>query len=179
MRKKTAVRLTNEQFMRCVRQVHDLANVRVAKFAEDEQEQIKQWLRTYAELLNLCVLTSVSAREEILQSLEVNCVRVFLLELSISFFAHGGDTDDFEERLANSIASGLLIDGKNPMHCELPQEVLLSAPLTNFPATFANRFVLAFMRMTGLTSETTLSEYLLSNRHMQMIVLLALSDDLD
>ena len=171
-------RLTRAQFEAAVRSIHDLAKLRIKKFTLSEQETLENWLRTYTSLINLCTLTRVDSREKLLNSMQADCVRVFLLELSISFYAHAGDTDDFEERLVNSIADGLRIEGRNPEHCELPQEVLVSAPMTNFPATLWHPMLLALKRSFRLTSETTLGEYLISNRHMQMVVLLAFSDDI-
>lgn len=178
MKTRKTKKLTRQQFEAAVKQVHDLAGKRLLKFTVDEQEVLTQWLTDFTSLLNLCTLTRVDARERLLNSLTIDCVRIFVLELSISFYAHGGDTDDFEERLVNSIAQGLRLDGRNLEYCELPQEVLVSAPLTNFPATLWHPSLLALKRWLRLTSETTLNEYLLSNRHMQMIVLLAFSDDL-
>ncbi len=176
--KRNKRRLTREQFERAVSIVNDLGASRVMKFTEDERVVLADWLKEHTVLFNLCTLTRVDARESLLASLTIDCVRVFLLELSISFYAHGGDTDDFEERLVNSIAHGLRLDGRNPEYCELPQEILVSAPLMNFPATLWHPFILVLKRMFRLTKETTLVEYLLSNRHMQMVVLLALSNDL-
>jgi len=160
--------------------VQNLASRKLDKFSVSEREEITKWLHDNVELLNLSTLTRVDSREFLLASIERHPVRTYMLELCISFYCRGGSTYDFEEKLVNSIADGLRIDGRNPEYCELPQEVLVSAPLMNFPATLWHPLVLAVRRTLRLAEgETSLSEYLLSNRHMQMIVLLALADDLD
>lgn len=108
----------------------------------------------------------------------VDPIRTYLLELGIAFYAYGGETDDFEERLVISLAEGLRFEGADPALCELPQEVLVSGPLANFPRSNLPHFALRVLRALRATKEVSLHEYLLCNRHMQMVTLLALADDL-
>lgn len=154
-----------------------LANIKIRKFPAADQEKINGWLKDYTALLNLSTLTRVDARERVLASIGADPIRTYLLELSIAFYAYGGETDDFEERLVNSLAAGLRFEGADPTLCELPQEVLVSGPLANFPRSNLPSFALRVLRALRVTQEVTLHEYLMSNRHMQMVVLLAMADD--
>ncbi len=112
------------------------------------------------------------------ESLRNKVVSGWLLELCISFYTSGGENDDYERRLVNSVVTGLRLDGRNPQHCELPQEALESLPARNFPAEYMSFLTRFLTRVFRNSSETTLSEYFHSNRHVLMVVLLALANDL-
>lgn len=166
------------QLKQALSRLEQLAKTKLSKYTQIEVEKITGWLTTYTGRLNLSVLTQYSARDELLTTISQDPVRTWLLELAIAFYIYGGDTDDFEERLVNSLVQGLRFEGRNLSYCELPEEVLMSGPLTQFPVTLSNSFVLWFLRTLRLTREITLKEYLLSNRHIQIVAMLALVDDL-
>lgn len=144
---------------------------------DDEKEAIKRWL-AYIKTVNLSTITREDARLEVLKRLGGDYVRTYMLELCISFYVFGGEYDDYEERLVNSLVDGLCLEGRVPQLCELPPEVKQSLPMTNFPATFFSPLALVFRRASRKAEDPPLREYLLSNRHMQMVVLLALANDL-
>lgn len=170
-------RLTPLQLKAAVLQLEALEKQKRLKYQLTDQAKLNKWFEDYTGLMNLCTLTREDAREHILESLADDTIRTHLLELSIAFYSYGGDTDDFEERLVNSLADGLRFEGRDPSLCELPQEILASGPLANFPWTLRS-FALNFLRALRVTTEVSLHEYLLSNRHMQIVMLASLADDL-
>jgi hypothetical protein len=180
VKKNWKLRLNPEQLKEALSRLLDLLEVRLERrYTVENRTKIKEWIKDYTALLNLATLTQVKQRERILESFESDqLICEFLLELSIAFYSYGGDTDDFEERLVNSLVQGLSFDGVDPRLCELPQEVLISGPKANFPTRSLTDLILTFFRMTRVTEEIPLRTYLLSNRHMQMVMLLALADDL-
>jgi hypothetical protein len=171
-------RLTPAQLEQTLRRLEKLALAKLEKYPEAEKEKINRWLKTYTGLMNLATLTRVETRERILDSLTDESVRTFILELSIALYAYGGDSDDFEERLVNSLAEGLRFDGRSSELCELPPEVLVSGPLANFPRSNLHSLALRVLRAIRATTEVSVYDYLLSNRHMQLVMLLTLADDL-
>lgn len=159
------------------------------KLSEQEKEKIIRWLKDYTELTKLSTLTLPAQRIRIRDSLASDdTIRTFVLELSVAFYACGGLTDDFEERLVNSLAEGLRFDGRDRDMSELPQELLATGPLVNFPATvptlrlrlstLALRVLRALRLVKDPSFEVSLNEYLLSNRLLQLVMMLALADDL-
>jgi hypothetical protein len=177
--KMKSQRLTHQELKEALLRLQELAKLKLLKYSPTEQEKITDWLTTYTSQLNLSTFTRHDARERLLDYLETDPVRNYVLELAVAFFTYGGDSDDFEEKLVNSLVAGLCLEGRNPNWCELPPEVLISAPSENFPLTRQHPLVLRVLRTLRIwRDEVSLKEYMLSNRHMQLVALLAFVDDL-
>ena len=106
-------------------------------------------------------------------------VAEFLFDLTFQFYALAGDSEDFTERLAQSVKEALCIDGEDIEYSLIPPELLQSMPSMLYPKPKQLGLVDRLLILLGFKKSVDVYKLLLNNKYLVVLLLIHITNAID